>query len=341
MDEPTSWARRCRRAARGSAIAALSVAALAVTACGVPPAPPTYRSDALSPGNRIHLDVGGPGSPDNLIVANPGGVSSWPADPVAAEDLRLDTLGLGDPTSDLRFAPLEGPSFHLGVVDGDGEVLLDLGPGVASLLFSADGSTFAVGAALAPTPAVIVYDTASLTVRRTIEWDTATFGLPSVVDLSRDGSTVLLSGAAGPVLPGGPAPATTIHVAPTAGDEPPTLVLAGTDEVRSDVRLTATGRIAYLAEVPGPTSTWQVRTLGADGGAPRTLVSFPAAGIAPNLAAELGSGRLVVEAPTAGSSTLSDLFTVEDSPSATRRTIASGVEISSTLGGLTRLVTPA
>jgi hypothetical protein len=38
---------------------------------------------------------------------------------------------------------------------------------------------------------------------------------------------------------------------------------------------------------------------------------------------------------------LSDLFTVEDSPSATRRTIASGVEISSTLGGLTRLVTPA
>lgn len=341
MDEPTSRARRHRRATRRSAAAALSVAALAVAACGVPPAAPTYRSDALSPGNRIHLDVGGPGSPDNLIVANPGGVSSWPVDPVAAEDLRLDTLGLGDPTSDLRFAPLEGPSFHLGVVDGDGDVVLDLGPGITTLLFSGDGSAFAVSAALVPAPSVVVYDTASMTVRRTIEWDTAAFGLPSVVDLSRDGSTLLISGAAGPVLPGDPAPESTVHVAATTGDEPPTLVLAASGEARSDVRLTATGRIAYLAEVPGPTTTWQLRTVDPDGGDPRTLLSFPATGIAPNLAAEIGSGRLVVEAPSAGSSTLSDLFTVEDGPSATRRTIASGVEISSTLGGLTRLVTPA
>lgn len=341
MDEATSSAHRRRRAARRGATAVLSVVVLAVTACGVPPAAPTYRSDALSPGNRIHLDVGGPGSPDNLIVANPGGVSSWPADPVAAEDLRLDTLGLGDPTSDLRFAPLEGPSFQLGVVDGDGEVLVDLGPGISSMLFSADGSTFAVAAAFAPVPAVTIYDTEQLSVRRTIAWDTATLGLPSVVDLSTDGSTILLSGALGPVLPGGAAPDTTLYIAPTTGDDPPTVAGPGTGELRFDLRLTSTGRIAYVAEVPGPTTTWQVRTVGPDGGDARTLLSFPATGIAPNLAAEIGSGRLVVEAPTSGSTTLSDLFTVEDSPSATRRTIASGVEISSTLGGLTRLVTPA
>ncbi len=315
--------------------------AAAVTACGVPPAPPTYQSGALAPGNRIHLDVGGPGSPDNLVVANPGGVTGWPDDPEAAEDLRLDTLGLGDPTSDLRFAPLEGPTFHLGVVDGAGDVLIDLGPGISSMLFSADGSTFAVAAAFAPTPAVTIYDTESLSVRRTIAWDTAVLGLPVVVDLSRDGSAILLSGALGPVLPGGAAPDTSIHIASTTGDDPPTVAVPGTGEVRFDVRLTSTGRIAYVAEVPGATTTWQVRTIDADGGDLRTLLSVPANGIAVNLAAEIGTGRLVVEAPTAGSTTLSDLFTIEDTPAAVRRTIASGVELSSTLGGLTRLVTPA
>jgi hypothetical protein len=317
------------------------VGVVAVSAsCGPPPPEPTYRPGALSSGNRIYLDVGGPGSPANLTLANPGGVSPWPADPELAEDLRLDTLGLGDPTSDLRFGPILEPSFHLGIFDGDGTLLLDLGPDFGSTLFSADGSTFAVSNMFGDDPSVVVYDTDTLKERRRFAWDRDLWGRPTVVDLSRDGSTILLRGAPDAPLPGSPVPDTPILVAATSGDDPPSVAVPSTGEVKFDIRLTSTGRIAYVAEVPGATTSWQLRTVAPGGADQRTLLSVPAAGAAINVAAEIDTGRLVVEAPTPGSTTLSDLFTIDDTPAATRRTIALGVEISSTLGGLTRLVTP-
>jgi hypothetical protein len=329
-----------RRRCATTAVALVAVVAIGA-ACGPPPPEPTYRPGALSPGNRIYLDVGGPGSAANLTIANPGGASPWPADPAHAEDLRLDTLGLGDPTSDLRFGPVAEPSFHFGIFDGDGTLLLDLGPDFGSTLFSADGSTFAVSNMFGDDPSVVVYDTASLSVRRTFAWDRETLGRPTVVDLSRDGSTILLRGAHEVSAPWSPVPDSPVMVATTSGDDPPSIAVPSTGESKFDIRLTSTGRIAYVAEVIGAKTTWQLRTVAPDGTDQRTLLEVPAEGPAVNVAAEIGTGGLVVEAPSAGSTVLSDLFTVDDTPTATRRTIARAVEISSTLGGLTRLVTPA
>lgn len=324
---------------RRAAVAVL-VGVVAVSAsCGPPPPEPTYRPGALSSGNRIYLDVGGPGSPANLTLANPGGVSPWPADPELAEDLRLDTLGLGDPTSDLRFGPILEPSFHLGIFDGDGTLLLDLGPDFGSTLFSADGSTFAVSKMFGPDPSVVVYDTDTLTVRRSIPWDADALGRPTVVDLSRDGSTILLRGAPG--SPFDPPASAPVFVAATHGDDAPTVAVPPMDEVTYEFRLTSGDRIAYVAEVVGPSTRWELRTIGTDGTDPRTLLTVPAFGVAVNLAAEIGTGRVIVEAPAPGSTVLSDLYVIDDSPQATRRAIARGVDISSTLGGLTRLVLPA
>lgn len=323
-----------------SLIAVLVVAG----ACVAPPEPSSpYRHRALAPGNRIFLDVGGPGSTDNLIVSNPGAVTSWPTDLAAAEDLRLDTLGLGDPTSQLRFGPIETPEFHFGIFDGPDDLVLDLGPDFGSTLFSADGSTFAVSNMFGPEPQVVIYDTGSLTVRRTIPWDVEALGRPTVVDLSRDGSTVLLRGSPPPPpFPGAPVADMPMYVASTEGDGEPVLAVPSTDEVKFEIRLTSAGRIAYVAEVVGPTTEWELRTVGVDGSDPRTLWTVPAVGIGMRVAAEIGTGRLIVESPTPpGSSTLSDLHVVDDSPAATRQVVAEGVEISATLGGLTRLVVPA
>jgi hypothetical protein len=319
-------------------------AIITIVACAPPPEEPTspYDHTALAPGNRIHLDVGGPGSPNNLIVANPGGVSPWPSDPAAAEDLRLDTLGLGDPTSGLRFGPIPTPTFHFGIFDADGELQLDLGPDVGSTLFSADGSAFAVSHMFGPTPQVVIYDTDSLTVRRTIAWDETMPGRPAIADLSRDGSTILLRGSPPPpAFPGGPVEDLPMYTASTHGTDDPVLAVPSSDEVKLEIRLTDAGRIAYFAEVVGPVTTWELRTVGLDGSDPRTLWTLPAVGIGVGLAAEIGTGRLIVEAPTPGSTSLSDLVVVDDAPVATRTPIATGVEISATLGGLTRLVTPA
>jgi hypothetical protein len=332
-------ARMRGRSAGLRAAVLLTVVVAVAGACGPPPPQPTYRATALASGNRIHLDVGGPGSPDNLIVSNPGGVTSWPSDPAAAEDLRLDTLGLGDPTSDLRFAPIEEPSFRFGIFDGDGDLVLDLGPDFGSTLFSADGSTFAVSKMFGPDPSVVVYDTDTLTVRRSIPWDADALGRPTVVDLSRDGSTILLRGAPG--SPFDPPASAPVFVAATHGDDAPTVAAPPMDEATYEFRLTSGDRIAYVAEVVGPSTRWELRTIGTDGTDPRTLLTVPAFGVAVNLAAEIGTGRVIVEAPAPGSTVLSDLYVIDDSPQATRRAIARGVDISSTLGGLTRLVLPA
>jgi len=339
-ERPVAARRRTRRAAGLIAMLAIATAA----ACVPPPEEPTspYDHTALAPGNRIYLDVGGPGSPDNLSVANPGGVTSWPSDPAAAEDLRLDTLGLGDPTSGLRFGLIPTPGFHFGIFDEEGELQLDLGPDFGSTLFSADGSTFAVSHMYGPTPQVVIYDTDSLTVRRTIAWDEPMSGRPAIADLSRDGSTILLRGSPPPPqFPGGPVEDLPVYTASTSGTDDPVLAVPSTGEVKLELRLTGADRIAYVAEVVGPSNVWELRTVGLDGSDPRTLWTVPAFGVGFRVAAEIGTGRLIVEAPTPGSTSLSDLVVVEDSPAATRTPIATGVEISATLGGLTRLVTPA
>jgi len=334
---------RRSRTGRPGAYAAVAGLLLVAVACVPDPPGPTSPFDhtALAPGNRIHLDVGGPGSPDNVIVSNPGGVTSWPSDPAAELDLRGDTVGQGDPTSDLRVGPIATPTFHFGLFDGDGNLELDLGPDFGSTLFSADGSTFAIAHAYGPTPQVVIYDVDGLTVRRTIQWGDLP-GRPGIADLSRDGSTILLRGAAPPSsFPGEPVPDLPMYTVSTTGTDEPVPAVPETGEVKLEIRLTDADRIAYVAEVVGPTTTWELRTVGLDGSSPRTLASAPVLGIVPGVAAEIGTGRLVVEWPTAGSTSLSDLFVIEDSVAATRTPIASGVELSSNLVGLTRLVTPA
>ena len=131
-----------------------------------------------------------------------------------------------------------------------------------------------------------------------------------------------------------------MYVASTSGSDEPVLAVPSTDEVKFEIRLTTADRIAYVAEVPGATTQWELRTIGLDDTNPRTLWTVPAYGVGLRVAAEIGTGRLIVEAPTPGSTSLSDLWVIDDSAEAPRTAIAHGVELSATLGGLSRLVTP-
>lgn len=314
---------------------------LVATACPVDPPGPTgpYHPEALTPGNKIHVVITG-SDPNNFTIANPGGVAPFPADPAVATDLFLDTEGLGDPTSTVRLGPIATPTFHVGVFDGSA-LVKDLGPWALSAVFSADGSTLAFAETFSPTPNVVVYDTDDWSVRRTIAWDAATLGRPAVLDVSRDGSTIIISGSLPPTP--GDQPDGTLFTASTSGTATPVAVAPAVPggEVKYLPRITNGGRVAYWRQVVAATTTWELRTVGIDGTNPRTVTSFEAGGTGPGLAAEIGTGRLIAQIPVPGSTTLSDIVVYDDVAGATGALVADDIDVSSGLKGLTRLVTPA
>lgn len=312
------------RVGRRTARSLLVVLAVAVPMAGCPivepPAASPYHAGALAPGNRILLTRDPIGS--GTILANPGGVTEFPTDPDAARALFFDAISVGNPVNGDYLATIPGTSSNLGLYDAAGSLRLDAGSGLLTWQFSADGSTLVISRHQ-PTGSIDVYDTATATLVRHIEWAPQGVGYPAIDDVSADGSRFLAHTAdLGWGLPG----ARPVVTASTRGVDPLVPVLPESTQTRGGIRFTSTGRVAHLVNTG---ATTELRTVAIDGGSPRTVGEFDV--VEYRVAAERSGGRILMQTYEPGSSSLSAVLAVDDAPAGVVSVIAGPIPVTERL----------